>query len=346
MNCNRGFDHFPSDHPPVSYGRIGILLVNLGTPEGTDYWSMRRYLKEFLSDRRVINVNPFLWWLLLNAIILTIRPNRSGHAYKQIWDQERNESPLRGFTRSQAEKLFTRFSKHDNVIVDWAMRYGQPSIDTVLQSLRSRGCTRILFFPLYPQYSVATTATANDALFRSLLKMYWQPALRIVPPYYDDPIYIDALVKSLKSGISVLDFDPEYILISFHGLPRSYLDQGDPYHCHCMKTARLLRESMGWTSEKLIVSFQSRFGWAPWLTPYTDETIKRLAGEGVKKLAVITPGFVSDCVETLEEIAIQNRDFFLEYGGLDFAFIPCLNDGPIGMDVIEYLVCKELSGWL
>ncbi|HSM18883.1 MAG TPA: ferrochelatase [Hyphomicrobiales bacterium] len=336
----------PKDHPDVAYGRIGVLLVNLGTPDATDYWSMRRYLKEFLSDRRVIEVNRAAWWLLLNGVILTTRPKRSGHAYDKIWDKEKGESPLRTITREQTRLLAERLSGNPELRVDWAMRYGNPSIASVLGRLQQEGCERILVFPLYPQYSAATTATVNDKAFEALAAMRWQPALRTVPAYYDEPVYIEALAKSLKQGLKALDFEPETVLASFHGLPQSYFDKGDPYYCHCFKTTRLLREALGWPEDKLKMTFQSRFGREEWLKPYTDATVEQLAREGVKKLAVITPGFVADCVETLEEIAMQNGEIFREHGGEKFAAIPCLNAGEPGIDVIEHVARRELSGWV
>lgn len=336
----------PPDHPVVLHGKIGVLLVNLGTPNGTDYWSIWRYLKEFLSDRRVIEINRLLWWLLLHLVILPFRSSRSGHAYDQIWDRDHDESPLRVLTRAQSRALSARLSNHDSIIVDWAMRYGQPSISSVLDNLIARGCTRILLFPLYPQYSATTTATVNDAAFKALERMRWQPALRTVPPYHDDPVYMNALVSSLTSAIAALDFEPERLVVSFHGLPRSYLDKGDPYYCHCSKTGRLLREALGWSEDRMIVTFQSRFGRQEWLQPYTSDVIETLAKEGVKAIAVITPGFVSDCIETLEEISMQGRDSFKENGGERFATIACLNDSKEGMDVIEHVVRRELSGWI
>lgn len=338
--------HWPQAHPQVAHGGTGVVLVNLGTPDATDYWSMRRYLKQFLSDRRVIEVNPLIWWPLLNAVILTTRPSRSGHAYDQIWDRDRNESPLRTITRSQSEKLAIALGGHPAIVVDWAMRYGNPSIRSVMESLHARGCERILVFPLYPQYAAATTATVNDEAFKTLMDMRWQPALRTVPPYHDAAVYIDALAASLKSSLGALDLEPEIVLASFHGLPQEYFDKGDPYHCHCAKTTRLLREALGWPKEKLVLTFQSRFGKAEWIKPYTDATVERLAKEGVKKLAIITPGFVADCVETLEEIAMQNGDIFRQNGGIHFAAIACLNDSDDGMRVIETVVRRELSGWI
>ncbi len=337
---------FPAGHPPVPGGRIGVLLVNLGTPDATDYWSMRRYLKEFLSDRRVIETPRLVWWPILNLIILTKRPRSSGEAYDLIWNREKDESPLRTITRSQSDLLASRLSDlGQTMVVDWAMRYGNPSIASVLERMAKAGCERILIYPLYPQYSAATTATVNDKAFEALMRMRWQPAARTVPAYHDDPAYIDALAVSMLKHLEALPFEPEVVIASYHGLPKSYFEKGDPYHCHCAKTTRLLRERLGWDENRLMMTFQSRFGSEEWLQPYTDETVKRLAREGVKRLAVVTPGFVSDCVETLEEIAGQNREFFEHEGGEQFAAIPCLNDSNEGMDVIETVVRRELAGW-
>ncbi len=339
--------HLPKDHPQVAFGRIGVLLVNLGTPDATDYWSMRRYLNEFLSDRRVIEVSRPLWWFILNVMVLPRRPKSSGEAYELIWNRELDESPLRTVTRSQGEKLAARLQPSDpRIVVDWAMRYGNPSIKERLDRLTEAGCEKILVFPLYPQYAAATTATVNDKTFEALMQMRRQPALRTVPPYHDDPVYIDALAKSVRRSLENLDFEPEKIIASFHGLPQEYFDKGDPYHCHCAKTARLLREALGVDKDYLMMTFQSRFGRAEWIKPYTDETIRQLARDGVKRIAVITPGFVADCVETLEEIAQQNREFFEEEGGEQFAAIPCLNDSEEGMDVLEHVVRRELQGWI
>lgn len=335
----------PADHPPVAAGRVGVLLVNLGTPEGTSYWPMRRYLSEFLSDRRVIDWPRWLWQPILQGIVLSVRPRKSGALYASIWNAERNESPLRTFTRSQAEKLAAGLGE-DAVVVDWAMRYGQPSVASRLDALKRNGCERILVFPLYPQYSASTTATVNDVAFDALKAMRWQPALRTVPPYHDEPVYIDALAESVTAHLAGLDFEPEVLLASYHGLPISYFKKGDPYHCHCQKTSRLLRERLGWTEERLLTTFQSRFGPEEWLQPYTDKTVERLAREGVKRIAVINPGFVSDCLETLEEIAVQNREIFLHHGGDTFSHIPCLNDSPEGMRVIASVVLRELQGWI
>ncbi len=336
----------PVDHPELPVRRVGVLLINLGTPDATDYWSMRRYLKEFLSDGRVVETNRALWWFILNVIILTKRPSRSGEAYKSIWNKERDESPLRTITRDQSDKLSKALSSRPEIVVDWGMRYGNPTTASRIEALKEQGCDRILLFPLYPQYAAATTATACDKAFDALKKMRWQPAVRVVPPYHDDPVYIGALAESLKAEIAKLDFDPEIVIASFHGLPVEYFMKGDPYHCQCAKTARLLREALGWDEKELQLTFQSRFGKAEWLQPYTDKTIERLAKEGVKNLAVITPGFVADCVETLEEIAMEAGEIFHEAGGENFAAIPCLNASSSGMRVIQSVVERELSGWI
>jgi protoporphyrin/coproporphyrin ferrochelatase len=336
----------PSGHPAVKIGKIGVMLVNLGTPDGTDYWSMRRYLKEFLSDTRVIETPRLLWYLILNGIILTVRPSKSGKAYESIWDKERNESPLRTFTRSQGEKLRDAMVDHPQVIVDWAMRYGNPSMESVLTRLREQGCERILCFPLYPQYAAATTASVNDKLFQALMKTRYMPSVRTVPQYHDEPVYIEALAQSIERHLATLSYEPEVVVASYHGIPKKYFDKGDPYHCHCMKTTRLLRERLGWSKDRLITTFQSRFGPQEWLQPYTDKTIEKLAKDGIKSLAVLNPGFVSDCLETLEEIAVEAGETFYHAGGTNFSHIPCLNDSEQGMVVIEHLVRRELQGWL
>jgi protoporphyrin/coproporphyrin ferrochelatase len=337
----------PSDHPVVASGRIGVLLVNLGTPDATDYWSMRRYLKEFLSDRRVIEENRVKWWLVLNLIILSVRPRRKGRDYDSIWNRELNESPLRTITRSQAEKLPAMLKPaSERLIVDWAMRYGNPSIASRLEALQKAGCERILLFPLYPQYAAATTATVCDKTFEALATMRWQPTLRVAPPYYDDPDYIEAIATSVETELARLPFKPEVIISSFHGVPKDYLLQGDPYYCHCSKTARLLRARLRRDETSFIQTFQSRFGPAEWLQPYTDETVKGLAQQGVKSVAVVTPGFAADCLETLEEIAVENAEIFKHNGGENFAAIPCLNDSEAGMRVISSIVMRELQGWL
>jgi ferrochelatase len=323
---------------------VGVLLVNLGTPDATDYWSMRRYLKEFLSDRRVIEENPLKWWLVLNLIILTVRPARKGRDYDKIWNRKRNESPLKTVTRAQSEKLGKVLGR--NVTVDWAMRYGNPSIPSRLAALQKAGCDRILVMPLYPQYAAATTATVCDKVFDALAVMRWQPTLRVTPPYYDEPGYIDALAGSLKSSLAKLKFKPDVVLASFHGMPEEYVAKGDPYRSQCEETARLLRKKLGMNESKLRLTFQSRFGPAEWLKPYTDKTVEALAKKGVKNLAIITPGFAADCLETLEEIAMENAAIFKAAGGDNFAAIPCLNDGADGMKVIETVVRRELKGWV
>jgi ferrochelatase len=336
----------PANHPAVPSRRIGVLLVNLGTPDATDYWSMRRYLKEFLSDRRVIEENRVKWWLVLNLIILTFRPGRKGKDYDKIWNRERNESFLKTITRSQSDKLGASLANDPRILVDWAMRYGNPSIRSRLDAMQAAGCDRILIVPLYPQYAAATTATVNDKAFEALAAMRWQPALRTAPAYYDEPAYIEALAMSVEEQLTKLTFKPEVIIASFHGMPEEYLEKGDPYYCQCHVTARLLRERLKLDTSKLLLTFQSRFGPAEWLKPYTDVTVKALAERGVKNIAVITPGFSSDCLETLEEIAMENAQIFREHGGENFAAIPCLNDSPGGMKVIETLVARELQGWI
>jgi len=327
--------------------KVGVLLINLGTPDATDYWSMRRYLKEFLSDARVVETNRVLWWFILNGIILTTRPGRSGKAYASIWNRERDESPLRTITRGQSDKLKASLAPRlPNVIVDWAMRYGTPSIAEKIETLSSQGCDRILLFSLYPQYSAATIATANDKAFDALAKMRRQPAVRTVPSYEADPAYISALVQSMQQSIAGLDWQPDVVLASFHGLPQAYVDKGDPYQRQCEVTTELMRKMLGWGEDRLKLTFQSRMGRAQWIQPYTDKTIESLARDGVKNIAVITPGFAADCIETLEEIAIEGRDIFLEHGGKNFAALPCLNDSKQGIDVLEAVVMRELQGWI
>ena len=338
--------HAPDDHPKVAFGRVGVMLINLGTPDATDYWSMRRYLKEFLSDRRVIDVNRLIWWPLLNGIILTTRPTRSGEAYDKIWDAERDESPLRTFTRSQTEHIADRLAAVDpRIIVDWSMRYGNPSIPERLTAMKEAGADRILLFPLYPQYSAATTATALDKAYDALKAMRWQPAIRTVPPYFDHPGYVGALAQSITSHLDALDWEPELLLASYHGLPKRYLMLGDPYHCQCVKTSRLLRDRLGWDEQRLKTVFQSRFGSEEWLKPYAEDTVIELAEAGVKRLAIISPAFAADCVETLEELAIGLHEIFEEHGGERFTVIPCLNDSKPGIDLLEELVRNELKGW-
>jgi ferrochelatase len=331
-------------------GRIGVLIVNLGTPDATDAASVRRYLREFLSDRRVIEDQGLIWKFVLNAIILTTRPRRKGLDYEKIWNREKNESPLKTITRSQAAKLRATLEQGaapgiPGIVVDWAMRYGNPSLDSRLEALVKLGCGRILLVPLYPQYAGATTATVCDAAFATLARMRFQPTLRVVPPYYDDPVYIEALAVSIEAELGSLSFKPEIILASFHGIPKSYADDGDPYPGQCRETVRLLRARLGLDERRLVLTFQSRFGKAEWLKPYTDETVKSLAQSGVKNLAVVTPGFAADCLETLEEIAVENGGLLKANGGANFAAIPCLNDSEPGMKLLAHLVRRELAGW-
>ena len=331
----------------VSARRVGVLLVNLGTPDATDYFSMRRYLKEFLSDRRVIEENRIKWWLILNLIILSVRPRRKGRDYDSIWNRERNESPLKTITRSQAEKLAALLKDVDaSLTVDWAMRYGNPSTPAAVRRMVEAGCTRLLLLALYPQYAAATTATAYDQAFRALLEERWQPAVRTAPPYFEHPGYIEALARSIEAHLAGLSWQPEVVLASFHGLPKRYLMLGDPYHCQCAKTARLLRERLGWDERRLRLTFQSRFGREEWLRPYTDETVLELARAGVRNLAIVTPGFTADCVETLEEIAIGVRESFLEHGGENFTHVPCLNAADDHIALLADLVRRELAGWI
>ncbi len=336
----------PEDHPPVKFGKVGVLLVNLGTPDATDYWPMRRYLAEFLTDRRVIEWPKALWYPILYGIVLMVRPGRKGKDYATIWNEELDESFLRTYTRSQSDLLSEALADHENVVVDWGMRYGNPSIASRLEALRAEGCDRILLFPLYPQYASATTATVNDKAFEHLMSLRWQPAIRTVPAYHDEPVYIDALARSIEEHLARLDFEPEKVIASYHGIPESYFKKGDPYHCHCHKTTRLLEERLGWEKGRLMTCFQSRFGPEEWLQPYTDKTVEKLATEGVKNIAVFNPGFVSDCLETLEEIAMEAHEIFEEHGGENFSYIPCLNDSENGMRVIEALTRRELQGWV
>jgi ferrochelatase len=335
----------PPGHPAALNGRIGVLLLNLGTPDATDYWSMRRYLKQFLSDRRVIEVPRWQWWPILNLIILSVRPGRKGKDYEKIWNKERNEGPLKTITRGQAEKVAALIDDK-RVIIDWAMRYQNPSTESRIKALQEQGCDRILLVPLYPQYAAATTATACDDAFAALMKMRWQPAVRIAPAYYEDPAYIDAIAGSIRDHLATLDFKPEVLVATFHGMPQKYLEQGDPYHCQCVKTSRLVRTALGWPQETWKTTFQSRFGNDPWLQPYTIEEVERLAKSGVKRMAMVAPGFSADCLETLEELDMENRDVFMEHGGEQFAYIPCLNDSAGGVRVIEAVVRRELMGWL
>ncbi len=327
------------NHPEVKFGKTGVLIINLGTPDSTNWWDIRRYLKEFLSDRRVIEVNPIVWQIILNLFILTFRPSKTAHAYKQIWRKESNESPLLYFTKQQSQKLSKKIGS-ENVIVDFAMRYGNPSIKSKLRIMKDEGCENIIALPLYPQYAAATTATVCDEIYRSLMKMRWQPSLQIIPHYESDPLYINALIRSIEKKISEIDWKPDLIISSYHGIPKSYFDKGDPYHCYCHKTTRLMKEKFN--KVEIQTTFQSRFGPQEWLTPYTDKTLEKLPGEGIKNLLVICPGFASDCVETLEEINIQGRESFIEKGGKNFDLIPCLNDNLEHIELFEKLVSKYL----
>ena len=327
------------NHPKVKFGKTGVLLINLGTPDSTNWWDIRKYLKEFLSDRRVIEVNPIVWQIILNLFILTFRPSKTAHAYKKIWRKETNESPLLYFTRSQAIKLKEKIG-NENIIIDFAMRYGNPSINLKLNLLKEAGCENIIILPLYPQYAAATTATVCDEVYRTLMRMRWQPSLQIIPHYESEELYINALVKSIENKIKSISWKPELIVSSYHGIPKKYFDQGDPYHCYCHKTTRLLKEK--YSLIDIQTTFQSRFGPQEWLTPYTDKTLESLPKKGIKNLLVICPGFASDCVETLEEINIQGRESFLESGGENFDLIPCLNDSPDHIDLFEKLVKKYI----
>ncbi|MBR0754993.1 ferrochelatase [Bradyrhizobium jicamae] len=326
--------------------RVGVLLVNLGTPDTADAAGVRVYLKEFLSDPRVIEDQGLLWKLILNGIILRVRPGRKARDYQKIWNTANNESPLKTITRSQAEKLAADIADHKHVVVDWAMRYGNPSIEARIAALAAQGCTRLLVVPLYPQYSAATSATVCDEVFRVLAAMRAQPILRVTPPYYDDPDYIEALAVSINAHLATLPFQPELIVASFHGMPKKYVEKGDPYEAQCIATTNALRKRLGLDPSKLILTFQSRFGNDEWLQPYTDKTIEKLAKDGVRRIAVVTPGFSADCLETLEEIAQENAEIFKHAGGEQFAAIPCLNDSEPGMDVIRQLVLRELQGWV
>ena len=328
----------PADHPEVQPPRIGVLLTNLGTPDAPEAGAVRRYLAEFLTDPRVIEIPSWLWRPILHGVVLRTRPAKSAHAYKQVWTNE--GSPLAAITRRQAEALQQRLG--DGVRVEFAMRYGNPGIAAAVERMAADGCTRILAAPLYPQYCAATTASANDALFAAIASMRRQPALRTLPPYYDDPIHIEALRASLARQLAELDFEPQRLLLSFHGMPQRTLELGDPYHCHCRKTARLLREALG---RDVDVAFQSRFGRAKWLQPATDATLAAYPGHGVQRIAIAAPGFSADCLETIEELGIRGRDDFLAAGGTHFARLDCLNDSPEGMDMLERLVARELEGW-
>jgi ferrochelatase len=334
----------PSDHPKVPSPKIGVLLINLGTPDALDYWSMRRYLGEFLSDKRVVELPQILWQLILQGPILTFRPKKSAAAYREIWNNELDESPLRTITREQTEQLQERFG--DSVRVEFAMRYGNPSIPSLINTMFDDGCWKILCVPLYPQYASSTTGSVVDKIGDTLKAMRWQPTIRVAPPFYDDPEYIQILAKSVQKQIDALEEKPEVLVASFHGVPKEYLLKGDPYHCQCQKTGRLLREALGWPEEQFKVAFQSRFGPKEWLKPYADELIEELGHQSVKRVAVVSPAFFSDCVETLEEIAIGLNETFQEAGGDQLVALDCLNASDEGMAVLEYLARRELKGWL
>ncbi|HEY0327181.1 MAG TPA: ferrochelatase [Allosphingosinicella sp.] len=331
--------NMPADHPPIPERKVGVLLINLGTPEDSTPKAVRTYLAEFLSDRRVVEIPPLVWQPILHGFVLTTRPKKSAHAYQQVWTED--GSPLAAITKAQAEALKGAFGA--KVIVDWAMRYGRPAIGDRLRALKDAGCERILLAPLYPQYCAATTATANDHAFRALMKMRWQPAVRTLPPYHDDPRYIAALKDAVEAQLAELDFAPDALIASFHGMPERTLQLGDPYHCHCQKTGRLLGEALG---REVKVTFQSRFGRAKWLEPYTDAVLGRLPSEGVTKVAIVAPGFSADCLETLEELAIRGKDQFLSAGGEAFAYLPCLNATTTGVDMLRAILGTELEGWL
>ena len=326
-------------HPVIKYGKVGVLLVNLGTPDSTKWWDIRKYLKEFLSDRRVIETNPFIWQIILNLIILNLRPAKTAKAYKEIWMKEENMSPLRYYTIMQTKKLLDRIS-NKNYIIDYAMRYGNPSIKSKIHKLHKTGCEKLVILPLYPQYAAATTATVCDEVYRVLMNMRWQPSLNIIPHYESEPLYIKALSNSLKTKIAGLNWKPDLIIASYHGIPQKYFDKGDPYHCYCQKTTRLLSEEF--KTIEIKTTFQSRFGPEAWLKPYTDKTLENLPKEGKKNIVVICPGFSSDCVETLEEISIQGKESFIKSGGKNFDVVPCLNDSDDHINLLEKLTKKFL----
>ena len=324
------------NHPEVKFGKTGVLLINLGTPDSTNWLDIRRYLKEFLSDRRVIEVNPIIWQLILNLFILTFRPSKTAKAYKKIWLKEKNMSPLRYYSEMQSMKLNNKIGD-ERIIVDYAMRYGNPSIKSKINDLKKKGCENLIILPLYPQYAAATTATVCDEVYRSLSKMRWQPSLQIIPHYESEPLYIEAIIKSIEVKINQINWKPDLIIASYHGIPKRYFEKGDPYHCYCHKTTRLISEKMK-SEIPIITTFQSRFGPQEWLQPYTDKTLENLPKEGKKNILVICPGFASDCVETLEEISIEGKSSFIEQGGENFEFIPCLNDSERHIDLFSHLV--------
>ena len=326
-------------HPEVRFGKTGVLIINLGTPDSTKWLDIRRYLKEFLSDRRVIEVNPILWKLILNTIILNLRPSKTAKAYKEIWMKDIDMSPLLYYTQKQAEKVSNSIS-NENLIVDFAMRYGNPSIKSKIKKLHDGGCENLVILPLYPQYAAATTATVCDEVYRTLMTMRWQPSLKIIPHYESDPLYIDALVNSIHSKIEKINWKPDLILASYHGIPKKYFDKGDPYHCYCHKTTRLIHEKF--KSIEIKTTFQSRFGPEEWLQPYTDKTLESLPKKGIKNVLAICPGFSSDCVETLEEILIQGKESFMEAGGENFDMISCLNDNDDHIKLLNSLIKRNI----
>ena len=327
------------DHPEVKFGKTGILLINLGTPDSTNWWDIRKYLQEFLSDKRVIEVNPLIWKVILNLFILTFRPSKTAHAYKKIWINKTNESPLLYFTRNQSLKLSKKIG-NNKIFVDFAMRYGNPSIKKKIKNFKNNGCDNIIILPLYPQYAAATTATVCDEVYRTLMNMRWQPSLQVIPHYESEPTYIDALIKSIKEKVKNINWKPDLIISSYHGIPKKYFDNGDPYHCYCHKTTRLMSEK--YDQIEIQTTFQSRFGPQEWLKPYTDKTLEQLPSKGIKNILVICPGFASDCVETLEEINIQGRESFLKSGGKNFDLIPCLNDNEDHINLFKKLVEKYI----
>jgi ferrochelatase len=327
------------DHPPIKFGRTGVLIINLGTPDTTNWIDIRKYLKEFLSDKRVIEVNPIIWQIILNLFILTFRPSKTAKAYKEIWMKEENISPLLYYTKKQTEKISSSIKK-ENIIIDFAMRYGNPSIKSKISKLHEQGCENLVILPLYPQYAAATTATVCDEVYRALMKMRWQPSLKIIPHYESNPLYIDALVNSINKKISEINWKPDLIIASYHGIPKKYFDKGDPYHCYCYKTSRLISEKFN--SIEIITTFQSRFGPQEWLQPYTDKTLETLPKKGKRNILTICPGFASDCVETLEEIQIQGKESFLDSGGKNFDMIPCLNDNDDHILLLKSLIEKSI----
>ncbi len=333
----------PDAHPQIPKSKVGILLINLGTPDKTDFFSMRKYLNEFLNDKRVIEVPSIIWKPILNLFILTIRPKKSGDLYKKIWNKEKNESPLKSISRSQYEKLQKMDKK---CIIEWAMRYGNPSIKTKINELLKKGCTKIVIFPLYPQYSSTTTASVMDKVYEHLKQIRWQPSIRQVPPFYDDPLYIKTLVKKIKNHVKKLSWNPDSLICSFHGIPKKYFMKGDPYHCHCAKTKRLIEEQVKENFKSVEISFQSRFGPQEWLQPYMNDKFKDVISKGYKKVCVIAPGFISDCLETLEEIKIQGDKDFKDLGGIKFSYIPCLNDDLETLSMIKKLTQQETLGWI